>query len=86
MTITLPLQPQEEAQLIALAEAKGVSTDALIREALEVILREASTFLDMGASEHPTGAALVAAMQASPFKELKLEVPGSPMPVRDVAF
>lgn len=86
MTITLPLQPQEEARLIALAEAKGVSTDALIREALEAILRDASTLLDAGVSERPTGAALVVAMQASPFKEIKLEVPGSPMRVRDVAF
>ena len=38
MTITLPLQPQEEAKLIAVAQAKGVSTDDLVREALEKIL------------------------------------------------
>lgn len=41
MTITLPLQPQEEAKLIALAQAKGVSTDALVREALYKILADA---------------------------------------------
>jgi hypothetical protein len=41
MTITLPLQPQEEAKLIALAQAKGLSTDALVREALERILADA---------------------------------------------
>jgi hypothetical protein len=35
--------------------------------------------------EPAAGRSLVAAMQASPFKEMKLEVPGSPMPVRDVA-
>jgi hypothetical protein len=40
MTITLPLQPQEEAKLIAVAQAKGVSTDALVREALDKILAE----------------------------------------------
>ena len=40
MTITLPLQPQEEAKLIALAQAKGVSTDALVREALDKILAD----------------------------------------------
>jgi len=40
MTITLPLQPQEEARLIALAQAKGVSTDTLVREALDKILAE----------------------------------------------
>jgi hypothetical protein len=42
MTITLPLQPQEEERLIALARAKGLSTDALVREALDKILAEAS--------------------------------------------
>jgi hypothetical protein len=41
MTITLPLQPQEEAKLIALAQAKGLSTDALVREALDKILADA---------------------------------------------
>jgi hypothetical protein len=41
MTITLPLRPQEEAKLIALAQAKGLSTDALVREALNTILAEA---------------------------------------------
>ena len=40
MTITLPLQPQEEARLIAAAQAKGVSTDALVREAVNKILAE----------------------------------------------
>ena len=40
MTITLPLQPQEEARLIAAARAKGLSTDALVREALDRILAE----------------------------------------------
>jgi hypothetical protein len=41
MTITLPLQPQEEAKLIAVAQSKGVSMDALVREALERILADA---------------------------------------------
>jgi hypothetical protein len=40
MTITLPLQPQEEANLIAMAEAKGLTVNDLIREALERILTE----------------------------------------------
>jgi hypothetical protein len=41
MTIILPLQPQEEARLIAAAQAKGLSTEALVREALDKILAEA---------------------------------------------
>ena len=42
MTITLALQPQEEARLVAVAKAKGVSTDTLVREALDKILADAS--------------------------------------------
>jgi hypothetical protein len=40
MTITLPLQPQEEARLMAAAHAKGLSPDAFVREALDKILAE----------------------------------------------
>jgi hypothetical protein len=40
VTIILPLEPQEEAKLVAAAHAKGVSPDALVREALEKILAE----------------------------------------------
>ena len=41
MTIILPLQPQEEARLVAMAQAKGVSADSLVREALDKILADA---------------------------------------------
>jgi hypothetical protein len=41
MTITLPLDPTQEAKLIAVAQAKGVSADALVREALDKILADA---------------------------------------------
>ena len=41
MTITLPLKPQEEAVLLSIARAKGISADALVREALNRILAEA---------------------------------------------
>lgn len=40
MTITLRLEPQEEAKLIAAAQARGLSTDALVRAALDRILAE----------------------------------------------
>ena len=40
MTITLPLHPQEEAKLLAAARAKGVSANALIREAVNRIIAE----------------------------------------------
>ena len=51
MTITLTLQPQEEARLIAAAQAKGLSTDALVREALDKILAEAP---DVTPKKEPT--------------------------------
>ena len=41
MTITLSLQPQEEEKLIAMAEAKGTSAEALVREAIHRVLAEA---------------------------------------------
>jgi len=42
MTITLPLEPQEEARLKAAAQAKGLSPDAFVREVLDKILAEAA--------------------------------------------
>jgi hypothetical protein len=51
MNITLPLQPQEEAKLIAAAQAKGLSTDDLMREALDKILAEAP---DVSYKKEPT--------------------------------
>jgi len=51
VTITLPLQPQEEARLVAAALAKGVSPDALVREALEKILAEVP---DVSPGQEPT--------------------------------
>ena len=86
MTITLPLEPQEEAKLIAVAHAKGLSTDALVREALDRILADASAIPDIGSSGLATGAALVAAMQASPYREMNLEAARNRLPVRDVVF
>ena len=40
MTITLPLEPREEARLMAAARARGLSTAALLREAVDRILEE----------------------------------------------
>ena len=51
MTIILPLQPQEEARLVAAAHAKGLSPDALVREALEKILAEVP---DVTRAKEPT--------------------------------
>src|ERR1035437_2539639 len=73
VTISLPLQPQEEARLVDAARAKGLSTDALVREALDRILAEASAI--PASSGTVSGAVLVAAMQESPCREIGLEGP-----------
>jgi hypothetical protein len=86
MTITLPLQPQEEARLRAVAHAKGLSADALVREALDGILADASEIPDDALSESASGDVLVAAMQASPCKELDFDDVRTPLPTRDIVF
>jgi hypothetical protein len=47
MTITLPLEPQKQAKLIALAHAKGLSADDLVREAIDKILAEAPEMISL---------------------------------------
>jgi hypothetical protein len=86
MTITLPLEPQEEANLNALARAKGLSAEALVREALKGLLAGASSIPNGAPSEPATGAALVAAMQASPYKETDLQPARSPLRARDIVL
>lgn len=41
MTITLPLEPQKEAKLIAVAESKGLTADELVSQAIDKIITEA---------------------------------------------
>jgi len=42
MTITLPLAPQDEAKLIAIAQAKGLSADALIGEVMAKVIADSA--------------------------------------------
>lgn len=51
MTIILPLAPQEETKLAALAQSKGLSPDSLVREVLEKILSDAP---DTPSKKEPT--------------------------------
>jgi len=41
MTITLPLAPQKEAKLIAVAESMGMTADELVSQAIDKILSDA---------------------------------------------
>ena len=81
MTITLPLEPKDEAKLVAAAQAKGISTDELVRSALDTILE--GTTESFGSA---MGTALVAAMQASPCRELGLDAARHRLPVRNIEF
>jgi hypothetical protein len=42
MTLTLSLEPQKEAKLIAVAESKGLTADELVSEAIDKILSDAT--------------------------------------------
>jgi hypothetical protein len=41
MTVSLSLEPEQAARLVAAAEAKGTSTDSLLREAVDRVLADA---------------------------------------------
>ena len=41
MTITLPLEPQKEAKLIAVAESKGMTANELLSQAIDKIIADA---------------------------------------------
>jgi hypothetical protein len=84
VTISFTLEPNEEARLVALALAKGLSPDALVREALNRVLAEAAAIPVSSVGE--SGAVLVAAMQASPYREIGIEPPRYRLPVREVSF
>jgi hypothetical protein len=51
MTITLPLEPQKEAKLNAVARAKGMTPDELVTQAIDQIIAEAS---DSTTGKEPT--------------------------------
>ena len=40
MTLTLPLEPQKEAKLIAVAESKGMTANELVSQAIDKIIAE----------------------------------------------
>ena len=64
MTITLPLQPQEEAKLLAAAKAKGITANALIREAVNRIIAEVPG--DASVKKEPTSSIRVLLVKYRP--------------------
>lgn len=83
MTIEIQ-RPELEALLLErMQKGSFASIEDVLMEALESSPLPQSA--EPGLGTH-TGAALVAAMQTSPYKELVLEPSRSPMPVRGLAF
>jgi hypothetical protein len=51
MTIILPLEPQKQAKLIAVAESKGMTADELVSQVIDKIIAEAP---EAAARKEPT--------------------------------
>ncbi len=72
MIITLPLQPEEEASLNAAARARGISTDELVRKALEGVLADSLHPGSSASQEETTGE--LDASQESAFREREIKI------------
>ena len=82
MTIEIH-QPELEALILERMESGAFRN---VEEVLMQALRSAPLAVRFSDLSNRTGAALVAAMQASPYKELDLEPSRPHLPVRDIAF
>ena len=71
MTLTLPLEPQEEAKLVAAARARGVSLDALVREALGQIFSEA---VAEAPGKEPTRSLRAFLLNTAPLHQLRRSI------------
>lgn len=83
--MTLEIQKPELEALIRKRMESGAyqSVEDVLMDALKSAPPAAKSSGDAPAR---TGADLVAAMQASPYKEISLEPARGPLPVRDVTF
>jgi hypothetical protein len=75
--------PELEEQLALSAAVQGRKPDELVRAAVSRYLSEGTRIDEPG---RLTGAALVAAMQASPYKEIELQPGRDRSPVRDAVL
>jgi hypothetical protein len=73
------ISPQSEARLTEEAQRQGVSVDVLIER---LITERAASAPASGL----TGAALLAVLQASPYRGIDLTPQRYPLPVRDVVL
>jgi hypothetical protein len=77
--MSIHISQRNEARLAEEAQRQGVSVDALI----ERLMNERAT---SPPASGPTGAVLLAVLQASPYRDVDLTPQRYPLPVRDVAL
>jgi hypothetical protein len=77
--MSLQISQRNEARLREEAQRQGVSVDALIERLMGG--RAASP-----SASGPTGAVILAALQASPYRDVDLTPERYPLPVRDVVL
>ena len=84
MTIEIH-RPELEALIIERMKTGGFQS---VEDALLQVLKTAPVIdvTHLAAAKKPTGADLIAAMQASPYREIEIEPARYPMPVRDPTF
>lgn len=75
MTLTISLSDEQAAALRAKAAAAGLSVEQWIRKLAEE---------PPGSRNNRTGADLIAALQASPYRDIDIEPQRYRLPVRDV--
>ncbi len=79
-TMTIEIHRPELEALIIERMKSGAFED------IEDVLMHALKSAPLPAKDAATGADLVAAMQASPYREIDIQPPRAPLPVRDVTF
>ena len=82
--MTIEIHKPELEALIRERMKSGAFQD--IEDVLIQALKAAPPVAEEDSAQHKTGADLVAAMQASPYREIDLEPGRDRMPVRDIAF
>jgi hypothetical protein len=75
MTLTITLSDEQATVLQAKAAAEGLSVEEWIQKLAEALPLP---------RDNRTGAALIAAVQASPYREIDIEPQRYRLPVRDI--
>jgi hypothetical protein len=81
------ITPELEAKLTYSAARQGQNPDELVQDVLTRYFEEAAPLMEVGQRLNGrSGAALIEAMQASPYKDVDLEPRRDRLPVRDAVL